>query len=44
MEFIVSIFFGIVGLFVLYVVISKAVRDGINQSLVGQSILEKESA
>ncbi|PID04824.1 MULTISPECIES: hypothetical protein [unclassified Sporosarcina] len=32
----------IVGLFILYLVIFKAVKDGINRSVVGQS-LEKDS-
>jgi len=31
----------IIGLFILYLVIYKAVKDGINRSVVGQSIEKK---
>ncbi|HYK72539.1 MAG TPA: hypothetical protein VEV44_05300 [Pseudoneobacillus sp.] len=37
-----SIILWIIGLFILYVVISTAVKDGINKSVVGQ-IIEKRS-
>jgi hypothetical protein len=35
-SFIFSIFLWIVGLIILYLVISTAVKDGINKSVVGQ--------
>ncbi|OLS33441.1 hypothetical protein [Bacillus sp. MRMR6] len=37
-----SIILWIIGLFILYLVVSTAVKDGINKSLVGQFI-EKEN-
>ncbi|WP_458413248.1 hypothetical protein ACNQFZ_21130 [Schinkia sp. CFF1] len=41
----VVLFFNIVlwifGLFILYIVVSKAVKDGINKSVVGQLIEKK---
>jgi hypothetical protein len=37
-SFIFSIILWIVGLFILYLVISTAVKDGINKSVVGQYI------
>ncbi|USK72236.1 hypothetical protein [Peribacillus asahii] len=36
-----SIILWIVGLFILYIVISAAVKDGINKSVVGQFIEKK---
>ncbi|MUV38330.1 hypothetical protein JNUCC1_02168 [Lentibacillus sp. JNUCC-1] len=36
-----SIILWIIGLFILYIVISTAVKDGINKSFVGQFIEEK---
>lgn len=36
-----TVIFWALGLFILYIVITKAVRDGINQSLIGQFIQEK---
>ncbi|MFB5281867.1 hypothetical protein [Peribacillus sp. Hz7] len=36
-----SIILWIVGLFILYIVISTAVKDGINKSVVGQFIEQK---
>jgi hypothetical protein len=36
-----SIILWIVGLFILYIVISTAVKDGINKSVVGQYIEKK---
>jgi hypothetical protein len=41
-SFIYSIILLILGLFILYIVISTAVKDGINKSVVGQFI-EKQS-
>jgi hypothetical protein len=38
---ILSIVLWIVGLFILYIVISTAVKDGINKSVVGQFIENK---
>lgn len=35
------ILFGVVGLFILYIVISTAVKEGINRSAVGQFIEKK---
>jgi hypothetical protein len=40
-SFIFSIILWIVGLFILYLVISTAVKDGINKSVVGQYIEKK---
>jgi hypothetical protein len=40
-SFVFSIGLIIVGLFILYLVISVAVRDGINKSVVGQFIEDK---
>ncbi len=38
---VISIVFWIVGLFILYIVISTAVKNGINKSTVGQFIERK---
>lgn len=38
----INIIFLIFGLFILYIVISKAVKEGINQSVVGQFILKND--
>jgi len=40
MEFLAFIFW-IIGLFILYIVIRTAVKDGINMSIIGQFIEEK---
>ncbi|MBA2176263.1 hypothetical protein H0266_15300 [Halobacillus locisalis] len=40
--FILSLVGGILGLFLLYAIISTAVRDGIDKSVVGQHIREKQ--
>jgi hypothetical protein len=40
-SFIYSIILLILGLFILYIVISTAVKDGINKSVVGQYIEKK---
>jgi hypothetical protein len=37
-----SIILWIIGLFILYLVVSTAVKDGINKSAVGQYIEEKK--
>ena len=34
----INIILGIIGLFILYIVISTAVKDGINKSMVGKFI------
>lgn len=36
-----NIIFLVVGLFILYLIISTAVKEGINKSVVGQSIEKK---
>ncbi|MFU2014420.1 hypothetical protein ACM6Q7_04990 [Peribacillus butanolivorans] len=41
MEAIIPFVFYIIGLFILYIVIEKAVRKGINSSIIGQ-FLEKK--
>ncbi|MEC0299186.1 MULTISPECIES: hypothetical protein [Peribacillus] len=41
MGIILSIFYGFVGLFILYIVIETAVRKGINSSIIGQFIEKK---
>lgn len=41
-SFIGSIILLVIGLFILYVVISKAVRDGIDQSVVGDYFKQKK--
>ncbi|MBT2647607.1 hypothetical protein J7E52_12850 [Bacillus sp. ISL-34] len=41
MGIILSIFYGIVGLFILYIVIETAVRKGINSSIIGQFFEKK---
>lgn len=37
----INIIFLIIGLFILYFIVSKAVKDGINKSVVGQFIEKK---
>ncbi|MBB6444533.1 hypothetical protein [Bacillus benzoevorans] len=39
---VINIILGIVGLFILYKVISAAVKDGINKSVVGKFIEKKD--
>lgn len=41
MGIILSILYGFVGLFILYIVIETAVRKGINSSIIGQFIENK---
>lgn len=41
MGIILSIFYGFVGLFILYIVIETSVRKGINSSIIGQFIEKK---
>ncbi|MDV7767691.1 hypothetical protein ABGT24_00070 [Peribacillus frigoritolerans] len=41
MGIILSIFYGFVGLFILYIVIETAVRKGINSSIIGQFLENK---
>ena len=36
MGIILSIFYGFIGLFILYIVIETAVRKGINSSIIGK--------
>ncbi|MGO4890633.1 hypothetical protein ACJ2A9_23105 [Anaerobacillus sp. MEB173] len=40
-SFVLSIILWIVGLFIMYLVITTAVKDGINKSIVGQFIEKK---
>lgn len=41
MGIIFTIFYGFVGLFILYIVIETAVRKGINSSIIGQFLESK---
>lgn len=38
---VINIIILVVGLFILYIIVSKAVKDGINKSVVGQLIEKK---